>query len=127
MADDAGDRREVGRSGPGAASARTAVVNHREELKAAGDIVDRETWAGGLEDKRAIAPRVRVGRDKWLNLLWLIPIGFTALVAAVAVAKHLVGFSVVQDFMHRYPGTQVPAASTPGIPAWANWTHFFNL
>ena len=29
-----------------------------------------------MEDKRAIAPRLRVGRDKWFNLLWLIPVGF---------------------------------------------------
>ena len=54
------------------------AVGYRAELRLAENIVNPETWAGGLEDKRAIAPRLRVGRDKWFNLLWLIPIGFAA-------------------------------------------------
>lgn len=107
---------------------RTTLVNHRDELKPAGDVVNFETWAGGLDrGKMAIAPRVRVGRDKWFNLLWLIPIGFVGLVAAVAVAKYLVGFPAVQDFIHRNPGTVVDPRSKPGIGAWAGWQHFFNL
>ena len=106
---------------------RTALIRYREELKAAGHVVDPESWAGGLEDKRAIAPRLRVGADRWLNLLWLFPIGFVALVGSVAVAKYLVGIPAVQDFMHHYPGSHVPPGSKPGIPAWANWQHFFNL
>ncbi|HEU4362213.1 MAG TPA: hypothetical protein VFR27_12000, partial [Mycobacterium sp.] len=55
-------------------TSQAALVKYREKLRAAGHIVDPESWAGGLEDKRAIAPRLRVGRDKWFNLLWLIPI-----------------------------------------------------
>lgn len=102
-------------------------TKHREALKPAGDVVDHETWAGGLGEKMAIAPRVRVGRDKWFNLLWLLPIGFATLVIAVATAKYLVGFPVVSSFVHRYPGTVVAAGNTPGIPAWAGWQHFFNL
>ncbi|MEO8815785.1 MAG: oxidoreductase, partial [Mycobacterium sp.] len=127
MAGSAGNPGDApGDTGAGAASP-VGVVNHRAELKLAGDIVDVESWAGGLEDKRAIAPRLRIGRDRWFNLLWLLPIGFVGLVAAVAVAKYLVGFDAVQDFMHRYPGREVSPQSKPGIPAWANWTHFFNL
>ena len=56
------------------------AVGYRAELRLAEDIVNPQTWAGGMEDKRAIAPRLRVGRDKWFNLLWLIPIGFALLV-----------------------------------------------
>jgi methionine sulfoxide reductase catalytic subunit len=102
-------------------------VGYRTELRLAEDIVNPETWAGGLEDKRAIAPRLRVGRDKWVNLLWLIPIGFAMLVAAVAVGKGLHNMPAVQAFIQRYPGTQVPSGVSPGIPAWVGWTHFFNL
>ncbi len=121
-------KREVQHDEPGAAGGRrTALVSHRDELKKAGDIVDRETWAGGLDDKRAIAPRLRVGRDKWFNVLWLIPIGFATLVAAVAVAKYLTALPSVQDFIHRYPGTRVGPGAKPGIPAWAGWQHFVNL
>lgn len=102
-------------------------AGYRTELLAAEDIVDPQTWAGGLEDKRAIAPRLRVGRDRWLNLLWLIPIGFVFLVAAVAVGKGLYNMAAVQTFIQRHPGTQVPSGISPGLPAWVGWTHFFNL
>jgi hypothetical protein len=34
-----------------------------------------------------IAPRVRVGSNRWFNLLWFLPIGFVLLISAVAVAK----------------------------------------
>jgi len=52
-----------------------------------------------------IAPRVRIGRDKWLNLLWLIPLGFVALIIAVAVAQGLRNMLSVRDFIARHPGT----------------------
>ena len=103
------------------------AVGYRAELRLAENIVNPETWAGGMEDKRAIAPRLRVGRDKWFNLLWLIPIGFALLVAAVAVGKGLHNMPAVQAFIQRYPGTHVPSGVSPGIPAWVGWAHFFNL
>ena len=82
---------------------------YRAELLRAEDIVDPEIWAGGLEDKRAIAPRLRVGRDKWFNLLWLLPVGFALLVATVTVGKGLHNMPAVQAFIQRYPGTHVPS------------------
>ncbi|KZS59553.1 hypothetical protein A4G28_15895 [Mycobacterium ostraviense] len=100
---------------------------YRTELRLAENSVNPETWAGGIEDQRAIAPRLRVGRDRWLNLLWLIPIGFALLVLAVAVGKGLHNMPAVQAFIQRYPGTHVPSGVGPGIPAWVGWTHFFNL
>jgi hypothetical protein len=75
------------------------------------DVVDPETWAGSLPAAYWIAPRVRIGRDKWLNLLWLIPLGFVALIIAVAVAQGLRNMPSVRDFIARHPGTIVP----PGI------------
>ncbi|WP_369827754.1 molybdopterin-dependent oxidoreductase [Mycobacterium sp. 852002-10029_SCH5224772] len=110
---------DVDEQGPG--------VGYRTELLPAGDIVDPYTWAGGLEDKRAIAPRLRIGRDRWLNLLWLIPIGFVLLLAAVAVGKGLYNMPAVQTFIQRHPGTRASSGVGPGIPAWVGWTHFFNL
>jgi thiosulfate reductase cytochrome b subunit len=76
-----------------------------------------------------IAPRVRVGRNKWFNLLWLLPIGFVFLIVAVAVAKGLRGDPSVQRFIERYPGTIRPSqtGATEGFPAWVRWQHFFNL
>jgi len=103
------------------------TADYRSELKLAEHEVNPETWAGGLEDKRAIAPRLRVGRDKWFNLLWLIPIGFVLLVAAVAIGKGLHNMPAVQDFITRHPGADKPAGPALGMPAWVGWTHFFNL
>jgi hypothetical protein len=101
--------------------------DYRHEIHTAEDIVDVEEYGGGFDlTRRATAPRVRVGRDKWFNLLWLIPIGFVGLVAAVAIGKGLYNMPAVQAFIQRYPGVDdrnVPA----GMPGWLGWTHFFNL
>ncbi|MEE4491420.1 molybdopterin-dependent oxidoreductase [Streptomyces sp. BE230] len=87
-----------------------------------------ERWAGGLPAQYGVAPRVRIGRDKWFNLLWLILIGFVLLIAGIAVAKGLRNIPAVQDFIRAHPGSSEPPAGTPeGIPAWLGWQHFLNL
>ncbi|WP_083874660.1 molybdopterin-dependent oxidoreductase [Nocardia paucivorans] len=102
---------------------------YRSQLKPGEDVLNPRTWAGGLPDTGAIAPRLRVGRSKWFNVLWLLPLGFVVLVTSVAVAKGLHNMPAVQDFMSRYPGIQVSEGmrADPGIPAWVGWQHFFNL
>ena len=67
-----------------------------------------------------------MGRDKWFNLLWLLPIGFALLVAAVAIGKGSHNMPAVQAFIQRYPGTDSRGVP-PGMRAWEGWTHFFNL
>ncbi|MFV0495852.1 molybdopterin-dependent oxidoreductase [Mycobacterium sp.] len=103
------------------------LEGYRTEIHHAHDHVDVETYGGGFDlTRRATAPRLRVGKDKWFNLLWLIPIGFAALLAAVALGKGLSHVPSVQSFIERYPGSNdhnVP----PGMPPWIGWTHFFNL
>nr|WP_231584673.1 molybdopterin-dependent oxidoreductase [Mycobacterium haemophilum] len=102
--------------------------NYRDEVHTAADIVDVETYGGGFDlTRRATAPRLRVGRDKWFNLMWLIPLGFALLVAAVAIGKGLHNMPAVQSFIQRYPGTDTHVGVSPGLPAWIGWTHFFNL
>jgi methionine sulfoxide reductase catalytic subunit len=49
-----------------------------------------------------IPPHVRVGRNRWFNLLWLLPIGFVILISAVAVAQGLHTIPSVEDFIARY-------------------------
>ncbi|ORA25966.1 oxidoreductase [Mycobacterium angelicum] len=106
---------------------RQLGVDYAKEVHSAEDVVDVETYGGGFDlTRRATAPRLRVGRDKWFNLLWLIPIGFALLVAAVAIGKGLHNMPAVQSFIQRYPGTDVKHAR-PTLPAWIGWTHFFNL
>lgn len=105
------------------------LSSFRSQLSKGEDIVDPATWAGSVPAATGIAPRVRVGRSKWFNLLWLVPIGFVVLIVAVAVAKELRGILAVQSFVDQYPGTVEPpnADANAGIPAWVGWQHFFNL
>ncbi|GAA0913273.1 hypothetical protein Vau01_077860 [Virgisporangium aurantiacum] len=110
--------------------AGAAVIDSfRSELTRGGQVVDPATWSGSVPVARGIAPRVRVGRSRWFNLLWLLPIGFVVLLVAVAVAKGLRGMPVVREFISRYPGTVEPTgrASGTGTPLWVGVQHFLNL
>lgn len=102
-------------------------TSYRTELvKKPHDVVD-EDWAGGVPPQYGVAPRIRVGRDKWFNLLWLIPIGLVLLVAGIAVAKGLRELPGVQEFISQYPGeSELPAGAPVGFPAWLGWQHFLN-
>ena len=104
------------------------VRSYRWQLTPGEDVIDTATWAGSVPQVGGIAPRVRVGRSRWFNLLWLLPIGFVVLLILVAVAKGLRGEPVVQRFISRYPGTLAPShpQATTGFPPWARWQHFFN-
>ena len=102
--------------------------SYRSELtQKSEDIIDAE-WAGSIPAQYGVAPRIRIGRTKWFNLLWLIPIGFVILVAAIAIARGVRTVPAVQDFMHTYPGTsELPSWAPVGLPAWLGWQHFLNL
>ncbi|MDQ2844859.1 MAG: molybdopterin-binding oxidoreductase [Actinomycetota bacterium] len=93
------------------------------------DVVDPTTWAGSVPQAHGVAPRVRIGRSRWFNLLWLLPIGLVLLMVAVAAAKGLRNTSAVQHFIATDPGTVVSAAAArdPGFPIWVGVQHFFNL
>ncbi|MEU7768677.1 molybdopterin-dependent oxidoreductase [Nocardia sp. NPDC049190] len=107
----------------------TSVSTYRARLRPGEDVVNPATWAGRIPHTGGIAPRLRAGRDRWFNVLWLLPIGFFALITAIAVAKGAHNVPAIQDFMARYPGTRIPDGidPSPGIPAWVDWQHFFNL
>ncbi|HEU0205732.1 MAG TPA: molybdopterin-dependent oxidoreductase [Pseudolysinimonas sp.] len=99
----------------------------RDELDSKRYTVVDEDWAGGIPAQYGVAPRIRIGRSKWFNLLWLIPIGVVLLLVAIAVAKGLRELPGVQEFMRQYPGmSELPATAPVGFPAWLAWQHFFN-
>jgi len=103
-------------------------MSFRDELDTTRYASVDEHWAGGVPAQYGVAPRVRVGREKWFNLLWLVPIGLLLLLIAVAVAQGLRGLPGVQDFLHRYPGfSELPAHTPVGFPAWVGWQHFLNM
>jgi methionine sulfoxide reductase catalytic subunit len=113
---------------PGASGVPRGIVrSYRSQLKPGEDVIDVATWAGSVPQVNGVAPRVRIGRSKWFNLLWLLPIGFLLLIVAVAVAKGLRETGAVQQFISRYPGTIERPQAASGLPAWARWQHFFNL
>jgi thiosulfate reductase cytochrome b subunit len=111
---------------PGATAEVTG--DPRPALSRGEDTVDVATWAGAIPAATGVAPRVRVG-SRWFNLLWLLPLGFLLLLVCVAAAKGLRNVPSVQDFIGRYPGTDLRAdrGDYLGIPAWARWQHFFNV
>jgi len=113
------------------ASGASGQIPHdfRSQLTLGEEVVDPTTWAGSLPAAQGTAPHVRIGRDKWFNLLWLLPLGFLGLIVAVAAAKGLRDMPSVQRFLARYPGTIEPARSlrNEGLPFWVGVTHFCNL
>ncbi|WP_434612020.1 molybdopterin-dependent oxidoreductase [Arthrobacter sp. A5] len=126
--DPTGEEHEI----PTAVSATDAPTRVRtsfrtELVKKEGHTVDAG-WAGGIAPQYGVAPRIRLGSNKWFNLLWLIPIGLLLLVVGVAVAKGLRELPGVQAFMQRYPGmSRLPDNAPVGFPAWLGWQHFLNL
>jgi methionine sulfoxide reductase catalytic subunit len=106
-----------------------AVRSFRSQLTTGEDVVDPTTWAGSVPQAHGIAPRVRIGRSKWFNLLWLLPIGFVVLIVAVAAAKGLRNTPSVERFIARYPGTieSAGARANAGLPIWVGILHSFNL
>jgi DMSO/TMAO reductase YedYZ molybdopterin-dependent catalytic subunit/thiosulfate reductase cytochrome b subunit len=119
---------ELPASAPSTASPG-AMQSYRYQLTVGEDVVDPTTWAGSVPVAHGIAPHVRIGREKWFNLLWLLPIGFVGLLVAVAAAKGLRDMPSVQRFIARYPGTIEPASSLrdKGLPVWVGVQHFLNL
>jgi sulfoxide reductase catalytic subunit YedY len=100
----------------------------RSELTVKPHDVIGQNWAGSIPAEYGVAPRIRLGHTKWLNLLWLIPIGFVLLVIAVAIARGIRDLPAVQSFLHQYPGiSALPAGAPVGFPAWLGWQHFLNL
>ena len=99
----------------------------RTELVKKPEDVVGDDWAGGVPAQYGVAPRIRVGRNKWFNLLWLIPIGLVLLIIGIALAKGLRELPVVQEFMATYPGeSELPDGAPVGFPAWLGWQHFLN-
>ncbi|XAS77207.1 molybdopterin-dependent oxidoreductase [Dermatophilaceae bacterium Sec6.4] len=113
---------------PDPTAAGERFPSFRTELDARHHHAVGPDWAGGVPPQYGVAPRIRIGRSKWFNLLWLVPIGLLFLVIGIAVAKGLRQNSGVASFIRRYPGLSEQPADTPvGFPAWLAWQHFLNL
>ena len=54
-------------------------------LTSADDRLHLSHW---LPPQNGIAPRIRIGQ-RWVNVLWALPIGTAALIALIAIAQSL--------------------------------------
>ncbi len=89
--------------------------------------MDPKHWAGSIPARYGVAPRIRLGADRWFNLLWLLPIGWGLLLVAVAAAQALRTLPEVQSFIQNHPGTGASAHMATDLPAWLRVQHFLNL
>ena len=93
-------------------------------LSPADDRILLNDW---LPPKVGVVPKIRIGQ-RWINVLWALPLGFLLIVIGVAVAQALRELTTVQDFLVRYPGAPTSArVVTAGFPAWLRVQHFLNL
>ena len=95
-----------------------------EKLTHADDRVNASHW---LPPQQGIVPRIRIG-ERWVNVLWALPIGAAGLVLAIAAAQSLRDSEAGKSFIIRYPGIAQDAPSVDsGFPRWLRAQHFINL
>jgi DMSO/TMAO reductase YedYZ molybdopterin-dependent catalytic subunit/thiosulfate reductase cytochrome b subunit len=104
-----------------------SVIDLRAQLTKGEDIVDPETFAGSIPAAFGIAPRLRIGAKRWLNVVWLLPAGWALLLLGVVAAQYLRGLPAVQEFIGRHPGTGFATPFGTPMPAWLRVQHFLNL
>ncbi len=72
-------------------------------------------------------PRIRVGK-RWVSMLWALPLGFVALILAIAAAQSLREYPEVRALIEHYPGIAQAAPSVDsGFPWWLRLQHFLNM
>src|ERR1700732_3733946 len=76
-------------------------------LSPADDRVLLNNW---LPPQVGVVPKMRIGQ-RWINVLWTLPVGFVLAVIGVAIAQALRELPAVQDFLVRSPGVP-PSAPT---------------
>lgn len=95
-----------------------------DTLTHADDRVNQSHW---IPPQSGVVPRIRIG-DRWVNVLWAIPIGAAGLVLAVAAAQGIRDSDRGKQFIRKYPGIAQSAPSVDsGFPAWLRIQHFINL
>jgi len=95
-----------------------------QTLTIADDRVRLSHW---LPPQAGVMPKIRFGQ-RWVSMLWAVPIAFVALIAGVALAQALRQLPSIQAFIARYPGEPASAhAVNSGFPVWLRLTHFLNL
>jgi sulfoxide reductase catalytic subunit YedY len=93
-------------------------------LTGADDRLRLNHW---LPPQAGIAPLIRIGQ-RWVSVLWGLPIGATALIILIAVAQSLRDLPTIKAFIKQYPGIAQAAPSVDsGFPWWLQLQHFVNM
>ena len=81
----------------------TEIPAMPESLEAALTAADARLRPNNwLPPQNKIAPRIRIGR-RWVNVLWALPRGATALILLIDIAQTLRELHGVQAFVKRHP------------------------
>lgn len=79
-------------------------------LTTADDRVRLSDW---LPPQTGVIPRIRIGQ-RWISILWLLPMAFVRAVCAVTFAQGLREVPDVQEFLRRYPGVSQANGNATG-------------
>jgi hypothetical protein len=71
---------------PHIASCVDASASFRDQLAAGEEVIDLATFAGSIPAVNGVAPRIRIGRDRWFNLLSIRR--FVAVTHGLYIAPH---------------------------------------
>src|SRR5215469_8355318 len=99
------------------------VTHFETKLTHADDRIRLSHW---LPPQWGGMPHIRFGK-RWINICWLLPLGFLCLLIGIAVAQELRQIPAVQAFLARYPGHLTSPVKWYGFPTWLRLMHFFNL
>lgn len=70
----------------------------------------------------------RPGRERLGRIIAAVAATAAGLIVLVLLARWFRGLGFVEAFIERYPGEyELPSSAPLGMPAWLNWSHFFNL
>ena len=82
------------------------------KLSPADDRILLNDW---LPPQFGVIPKIRIGQH-WINVLWVLPIGFVLAVIGVAIAQALRELPAVQEFLVHYPGVPPTARAWRAYP-----------
>ncbi|MFF2319284.1 cytochrome b/b6 domain-containing protein [Arthrobacter sp. NPDC058097] len=103
----------VSKPAPAASAAQAPAAAKKEPTRPRGE--------AKLHGSRTLA--------QWGKLVSLIAVGAVAGAAVlVLAARGVTTLPGVPQFLAKYPGEyHLPATAGPGVPWWAQWTHFLNI
>jgi methionine sulfoxide reductase catalytic subunit len=79
-----------------------------------------------LLPRAAMVPHIRIG-NRWIKVLWALPIGAAALIVMIAIAQALRDIPAIEAFIQRYPGVAQAQPAVPGFQGWMRLQHFLNM